>query len=449
MLIRYTVMRTPLTAGALLLAFSTTVLVQTRSPLAASVEDAMRAFWDAGSPGEAEKRVAKVVATGAAFDEVLSRLRAGRPYAAAERTGRIDLRTTVRLQQLDNVAEVPADYTPATRWALRVSLHGGVGREAPKPGGDPPRPLANRIPGGPEIVLHPRAWAGTEWWKKEAVDNVYMLVDRLKRRYNVDERRVYVTGISDGGTGAYFFGMRSATTWAACLPLNGHPSVLANPDTGVDGELFSGNLVNCPLHAVNGGRDRLYPAASVAPLIEMFKKGGIPVSWQVYPEANHDTSWWPEERPRFEAFLAAHLRAAHPEKVSWETERTDRYNRFRWLVVDRIGTRPGDSALPDVNEFSPNPAIRLPLFERTRPSGRVDATRTGNSFDVKTRGVQAFTLLLSPDVIDFDAPVQVTVNGRRAFAARVARDVTTLLTWAARDNDRTMLYGAELHVAVP
>ena len=79
----------------------------------------------------------------------------------------------------------------------------------------------------------------------------------------------------------------------------------------------------------------------------------------------------------------------------------------------------------------------------------MDARRTGNSFEVKTRGVQAFTLLLSPDVIDFGKPVQVTVNGRRVFAGAVTRDVTTLLTWAARDNDRTMLYGAELHIAVP
>jgi len=448
--IRYTVMRTILFAGAVLLVSSGSLLVRTApasAPPASAVEDAMRAFWEADSPSEAEKRVAKVVAAGGAFDDVLSRLKVGRPYGA-ERSGRVELPTTVRLQHLDNVAEVPAEYTPASRWALRVSLHGGVGREAPKPG-ETIRPLANRIPGAPEIVLHPRAWAETEWWRKEAVDNIYTLVDRLKRRYNIDERRIYLTGISDGGTGAYFFAMRSATAWAACMPLNGHPSVLANPDTGVDGELFSGNLVNCPLHAVNGGRDRLYPAASVAPLIEMFKKGGIPVSWQVYPEANHDTSWWPEERARYEAFLAEHPRVAHPEKVSWETERTDRYNRFRWLVVDRLGKRAGDVPLPDVNEFSPNGAVRVDLFERDKPSGRVDAVRTGNRFDVKTRGVQAFTLLLSPDVIDFEKPVQVTVNGRQAFAGPVKRDVATLLTWAARDNDRTMLYGAELHVAVP
>ena len=438
-----------LLASAVLLVSSASLLVRTApaAPAASPLDDAMRAFWQADSINEAEKHAAKVVATGAAFEDVFSRLRSGRFYGS-ERSGRIDLPTTVRLQHLDNVAEVPEEYTPARSWALRVSLHGGVGREAPKPG-ETPRPLANRIPGSAEIVLHPRAWADTEWWKKDAVDNVYALVDRLKRRYNIDERRIYLTGISDGGTGTYFFAMRSATMWAACLPLNGHPSVLANPDTGVDGELFSSNLVNCPIRAVNGGRDRLYPAASVAPLIEMFKKGGIPIAWQVYPDANHDTSWWPEERARYEAFLANHVRVAHPETISWATERTDRYNRFRWLVIDRLGTRPTDAALPDVNEFSPQPALSVPLFARDKPSGRVDARHAGNRFEVKTRGVQAFTLLLSPDAVDFDKPVQVTVNGRQAFAGVVKRDVATLMTWAARDDDRTMLYGAELHVAVP
>jgi len=89
------------------------------------------------------------------------------------------------------------------------------------------------------------------------------------------------------------------------------------------------------------------------------------------------------------------------------------------------------------------------LFEHEKPSGRVDAARTANAFDVKTRGVQAFTLLLSPDVIDFSKPVRVMVNGKVAHDGVVKPDVATMLTWAARDQDRTMLYGAELHVLVP
>ena len=84
----------------------------------------------------------------------------------------------------------------------------------------------------------------------------------------------------------------------------------------------------------------------------MFRRGGVPVDFQVYPDAGHDVSWWPDERPRYEAFLAGHRRVAHPERISWETERTDRYNRFRWLVIDRLGARGSDRPLPDVNRFA-------------------------------------------------------------------------------------------------
>ena len=384
----------------------------------------------------------------ASFDEAWSRLKSGRTYGAAP-TGRIELPSADHGNRLDNVLEVPADYVPTRSWPLRVSLHGGVGRPAPRAGDEPARPLANRIPGASELVLHPRAWGQSEWWTAGQVDNILTLVDTVKRRYNVDESRVYLTGISDGGTGAYFLAMRLATPWAACLPLNGHPSVLANPDVGADGQLYPANMVNCPLRIVNGGRDRLYPAASVRPLIEMFKRGGIPLEFQVYEEAGHDTSWWPDERAKYEAFLAAHPRQAHPARVSWETERVDRYNRFRWVVIDRLGARPSDVMLEDVNRFAPAATLSVPLYDRSKPSGRVDAARTGNSVELKTRGVRELTLLLSPDVMDLSKPVVVTVNGRQVHDGVVAKDSNVLLKWAARDNDRTMLYAAELHLTVP
>ena len=424
------------------------VLVSGQQQRAPGLDAALRAFWSADTTDRRTAAIADVLATGASYDDLAARLKSGREYRAA-RTGRVDLPTSDRGVRLDNVLEVPADYDPSRAWPLRVSLHGGVGREAPGPNDPPARPLTNRtlIPG--ELVLHPRAWSGSEWWTSGQVENIARLVDRVKHDYSVDESRTYVTGISDGGTGVYFLAMRAATLWAACLPLNGQPLVLANPDSGADGQLFSSNLVNCPLRAVNGGRDPLYPAATVAPLIDMFRRGGVPVDFQVYPDAGHDVSWWPEERPRYEAFLAAHRRVAHPERISWETERTDRYTRFRWLVVDRLGARGSDRPLPDVNRFAAGNGREVPLFARGRPSGRVDATRHGNTFEVQTRGVGAFTLLLSPDVVNVNSPVVVIVNGRPVHDAKVDKSARTLLAWAARDSDRTMLYAAELKIAVP
>jgi len=437
-----------LIAVALVGATSSILVGNQAPPATAQIDAAMTAFWTADGSGDREAAGRRLVASGASFDDVVRRLKAGRPYAR-QKTGRVDLPSRDHGVALDNVADVPADYDPARAWPLRVTLHGGVGRQPPGPGDPPARPLNNRIQSEGEIVLHPRAWSESAWWTPGQLDNLSRLLERVKHDYNVDESRLYVTGISDGGTGVYFLAMRHATPWAACIPLNGHPSVIANPDTGADGQLYSGNLVNCPLRIVNGGRDPLYPAASVAPIIEMFRRTGAALQFQVYPDAGHDVSWWPQERSRYEAFLAAHRRAAHPEKISWETERTDRYNRFRWLAIDRLGKRGSDVALEDVNSFSPNPLIERTLFDRDKPSGRVDAMRRGNSFDVKTRGVQVFTLLLSPDVVDFGKPVRVTVNSRVAHEGVVSKDVATLVKWAARDLDRTMVYGAELHVTVP
>jgi hypothetical protein len=62
------------------------------------------------------------------------------------------------------------------------------------------------------------------------------------------------------------------------------------------------------------------------------------------------------------------------------------------------------------------------------------------------RGVAAFTLLLSPDQFDFAKPVKVVANGRTVFNGKVHKYQRTLLKYAAIDNDRTMLFGAELHI---
>jgi PDZ domain len=89
-----------------------------------------------------------------------------------------------------------------------------------------------------------------------------------------------------------------------------------------------------------------------------------------------------------------------------------------------------------------------PLFAAPRAAGRVDLVREGNTVRATTRGVAAFTLLLSPDVVDFSRPVTVVADGKTVFNGPVTRTVETLVRWAARDNDRTMLYGAALPITL-
>ena len=124
--------------------------------------------------------------------------------------------------------------------------------------------------GDSQIYVHPSGWNDAPWWDASQVDNILHLLRDLKERYNVDESRTYLTGISDGATGAYYLAMREPTPWSSILPLNGSIAVLRSPSTGVDGPLYGNNLAAKPLDIVNGEEDPLYPVWHVEPHIAWF-----------------------------------------------------------------------------------------------------------------------------------------------------------------------------------
>jgi len=378
------------------------------------------------------------------FDRLYDRLKNGRTYLD-EKRGQYALRWKSKSGPFfNNIVDVPTDYDPAQKYMLRVQLHGGVGRPSPTaqaPGREPaPGTLVtNRIEGEKQIYLHPSGWMAAQWWDEEQVDNIVRAVDALKRKYNIDESKIYVTGISDGGTGVYYLALKEPNLWSSYLPLNGSLGVLRNPANGADGEMHGNNLINAPLYVVNGENDRLYPTVAVEPHITWLKKMGVNVTWRPQAGAEHNTAWWPTERAPFEQFVREHPRTSHPAALSWETERVDRFNRNRWLVINEL--RADASRKTSLTD--------LGFFGHAKRSGRVDIRRTGNTFDAVVRDVAAFTLLLSPDVIDFAKPVVVTVNGKQAFSGTVRKDTRTLMRWAARDNDRTTLFGGELMIKVP
>ena len=136
----------------------------------------------------------------------------------------------------------------------------------------------NRIAGEKQIYLHPSGWAAAQWWDEEQVDNILRAVDTLKRKYNIDESRIYLTGISDGGTGVYYMALKEPNPWSSYLPLNGSIAVLRNPENGADGEMYGNNLVNAPLYIVNGENDQLYPVSQVEPHITWFERMGVDVT---------------------------------------------------------------------------------------------------------------------------------------------------------------------------
>lgn len=417
---------------------------QSQAVTSAVADAAFTKFWDARSPAEASRSVDAIISTGITYDEALRRLRMGRTYAA-RKSGVVMLtnRTDDRLEHYYAVT-VPPAYDPAKRYQVRFQLHGGVmGRSTnqPRNSGD-----IGALAGAEQFYVIPYGWTDAPWWSEDQVLNMNAIVDSLKRAYNVDENRVVVSGVSDGATGAYYLAMRETTPFASFLPLNGFILVLANVDAGIHDQLYPNNLRNKPFFVVNGGRDRLYPTAAVEPYVLHLKNAGVSLDYHPQPLGEHNTAWWPDVRDAFERFAGDHPRDPSPARLTWETSNL-KHNRAHWLVIDKLGAQPGDPRnLPDVNDFSPIDVTDMPLFEHRDHSGRVDLVRTGNAVEATTRGVTAFTLLVSPDAFDLTQPIKVTSNGKVAFDGKVQPSTATLMKWAARDNDRTMLYAAEIPI---
>jgi PDZ domain len=496
-------------------------------PESSAVGQAFAAFWAAASPAQASVAVKAVLGSGVSFDDAYARLAAGRLYRADVPRGVQKLVRRSGATEFPYTIDVPASYDPAKRYQVRVQLHGGVGRPEPTMRGDG---SIGALAGAEQLYVLPQAWAGAEWWATPQDENLPAILDSVKRTYNVDENRVVLAGVSDGGTGAFYVAMRDTTPYASFVPLNGFILVLRSAGLGLAGALFPNNMRNKPFFAVNGGNDPLYPAARVTPYMEHFRAGGLEVEYVPVPEAGHNTAWWPQLKDRAEAFAHEHPREPHPSAITWRTDSTTSRNRAHWLVIDRLTPSAAGSALPDINDmpggtdpgfgartdgmtvtqvlngsnaagfgleagdlitavngrplpaaldftdylglfeggatldltvsrgaravslggiYRPTPMARVtPIFPSGVASGRVDVIREGNSFRAVTRGVGAFTLLLSPDVVDFTKPVTVIADGRTVFEGRVQKSLDTLLTWAARDNDRTMLYGAALPVSL-
>jgi len=378
--------------------------------------------------------------SGVGFAEALSRLKEGRPYAAGAPKGIVELSRTAHGKQFFYAVNVPESYDPRRRYQVRFQLHGGVSRESNRQRGDGG---IGALAGAEQIYILPTSWVDAMWWTPSQLENLDAILDSVKRTYNIDENRVAVSGVSDGGTGAYYIAMKHTTPYASFLPLNGYILVLRSSDLAV-GDLFPTNLRNKPFFVVNGGRDPLYPAAVVGPTVLHLKDRGVEVVYKPQPDGVHNTAWWPEIKDAFEAFVRAHPRNPLPDTLTWETGGTPVDNRAHWLIVEKLA--PVDRKAPkldDVNFLTESGPV---MFRHEEASGRVDLVKNGNTVTASTRGVAEFTLLLSPDAFDLSQPVKVIANGRTVFEGRVEASLPTLLKWAARDNDRTMLFAAELRI---
>ena len=331
-------------------------------------------FWSTPDNAQNAEIQSQLISSSSDVSTLYQLLKTGPTYRSDVPTGQQEsIRIAADGTRFPFIFLVPDNYDPTHRYPVEFMLHGGVSRPEWEPGGGWWRRGFDSLEQSDRIVVIPASWVDAFWWHENQAENLPAILNTLKASYNIDEDRVTLTGVSDGGTGAYFFAFKQPTPWAAFLPYIGHPGVLRNQQSGGGYRLYFENLMSKPLYIVNGENDRLYPASSVAPFIEILAEEGVDHIWKVVPEGGHNTNWLPDEAPMIEKFKQDNPRNALPERVQWVADRTDKFNRNLWVQIDSMSQTPG---LLEVN-------------------------RNGNEFRVLARGVSEFTLLLNPEEVNF------------------------------------------------
>jgi predicted peptidase len=153
------------------------------------------------------------------------------------------------------------------------------------------------------IVVAPQC-APYEVWDESLL---LTLLDSVTREFAVDLNRVYLTGMSMGGFGAWLLGMRHPTRFAALVPICGGGRIA---DVLRTAERQCEALQQLAVWAFHGARDIIVPLHESERMIEALQSiGARDVTFTVYPEGEHD-AWTPAyANPELYAWLLRHRRA--------------------------------------------------------------------------------------------------------------------------------------------
>ena len=203
----------------------------------------------------------------------------------------------------DGYAQSGTRKAAEKKWPLLLFLH-GIGER----GNDPwkvkvhgPPKVAEKTADFPFIVVSPQCPNG-EWWSNEVLD---ALLDEVIAKYKVDTNRVYLTGLSMGGFGAWNLALAYPERFAAVAPLCGG----GNPylPHGYDAQRKAA-LLSLPFWAFHGDKDTSVALDESERMVSALKKFGCDVKLTVYPGVGHDCWTQTYSKPELYQWILEHER---------------------------------------------------------------------------------------------------------------------------------------------
>ena len=175
---------------------------------------------------------------------------------------------------------LPAGYgEKQQRWPIILFLHGAGerGSDLKKVKTHGPPKIVEKQKDFPFIVVSPQC-PEDRWWP-EKTEVLINLLDDIIAQYRVDTTRIYLTGLSMGGSGTWALAAEYPEYFAAIAPICGRGM-----------PFLADRFKDLPVWAFHGAKDDVVPLKESEEMVNAITNRGGDARLTVYPDAGHD-SW--------------------------------------------------------------------------------------------------------------------------------------------------------------
>lgn len=269
---------------------------------------------------------------------------------------------------------------------------------------------------------------GFDWQDWGRLDFLEVLED-VKKNFKIDTNRIYLTGHSMGGHGAWHIGMTHPDIFAAMAPSAGwtsfqlyvpwflqkselfaHPDLIKYRDMVLREDnplLFLENAYNLPIYLLQGAADDNVPPIQARMFCKYLTNLGYDY---IYNEVDGKGHWWNmDSTPGTDCvdlkemmdFLKSKVRNPYPEHIVFKTSNIDHSNQAYWVRIDELDNIYYDGLI-EIEHAGKKILENDRLWEQTDTCEII----------VNETNVNTFTLFLDDNFIS-PGIVNLIINGQR------------------------------------
>lgn len=326
---------------------------------------------------------------------------------------------------------IPDDYRGDERFPLIIYLAGNSGPAIEGVQlGDPAFARTGYL------VVYPNGWGG--WWRSGTETMVDSLVSEVMRVYAVDPERIYISGLSNGGTGTFDYVSLWPQRFSAAVVAMG-AGLFGFTEAGGNRPYVS-NATHLPLLFLHGKKDPVIPVSATITTVDSLRAQHADVQMRLFSDREHEIIPGFGDDGATVDFFEHHAGRALPRKLAFAAA-TTAHARHYWLEVLEKEEVPGTVAMKGGDGAEDAVRAQLGALVHVEVRASIDDHDT---IHLDTQHVRKLRLLLRPDLFTRGGDVRVVLNGKTVFSGSVPYDCAVYArSWAA-SHDPYLAYSAEL-----